>query len=40
MNFGLRYYSGNFSGSVEYNKVLGRSDFSMDTVMFLLRGDW
>jgi len=41
VNFGVRYYgSGSMSGSLEYNKVLGRSDFSMDSVMFMLRGDF
>jgi hypothetical protein len=41
LNFGVRYYGAqSFSGSLEYNKVLGRSDFSMDSLMLMLRGDF
>ena len=41
LNIGVRFYgSETLSGSLEFSRVLGRSDFEQDTFMFLLRGDF
>ncbi len=41
LNIGVRFYgSETLSGSLEFSRVLGRSDFEQDTFTFLLRGDF
>jgi len=40
VGLGVRYFSESFSGSVGYSAILGRDDYSQDTVSLQIRGDF